>query len=201
MKWTKSEIEEYRKNSIQSFLGRAGNLPYDRYINNYGFTSFVVPNDNERFALLEDSKSFCYDFVLPEKEYETFTNLSGRTFAKDGNNTLLCPSESLAPILGVAFESTISGKIFCVPLEDFIHPLKNTLESKVDVYPHGDVNVHLLSVIKETEPYITMKELLDEIISYIGTQEFYFKSEVYTRWKYGPQYPELRSCYLVKKKK
>lgn len=201
MKWTKSEIEEYRNNCIQSFLGRAGNLPYDRYINKYGFTSFVIPNENERFALLEEPKSFCYDFVLPDKEYETFTDLSGRRYAKDGDNRLLCPSENLAPILGVAFESSISGKIFCVPLEDFIHPLKNTLESKVDVYPHGDVNEHLLSVIRETAPYITMKELLYEMISYIGAHEFYFKSEVYTRWKFGPQYPELRSCYLVRKKK
>lgn len=94
-----------------------------------------------------------------------------------------------------------TGEIFSVPIEDFIHPLKNTLESKVDVYPHGDVNAQLLQVIRDTTPYVTMKELLDEIISYIGVREFYFKTEVYTRWEYGPQYPELRSCYLVKRKK
>lgn len=201
MKWTKTEIEEYQKKCIQAFLGKAGNLPYDRYIDKYGFTPFVIPNENERYALLDEPKSFCYDFVLPDKEYETFTDLNGRTFAEDRDNRLLCPSDNLAPILGIAFESSISGEKFSVPLEDFIHPLKNTLESKVDVYPHGDVNAQLLQVIRDTTPYVTMKELLDEIVSYIGVQEFYFKTEVYTRWKYGPQYPELRSCYLVKRKK
>ena len=200
MKWTKSEIEEYKNKSLQAFRGRSGNLPYDRYIDKYGFTSFYIPNEDERFALTSEPLSFCYDLVEPDRDFEIWKDSLGLVFASKGDDCVICPSDILAPILGIQIESSITGELFQIPISEFITPLKNTIECKCDVYPHGDINEYLLSVIRETKPYVTIRELFDELLTYIGNKEFYFKSETYTKWHYGPQHPELRSCYLVKKK-
>ena len=75
------------------------------------------------------------------------------------------------------------------------------IERKGDVYPHGDLNQHLLNVVRESKPYVTVREFLEELIEFIGNQAFYFTREVYARWKLGPQYPELDSSFLAKIKK
>ena len=108
-----------------SVSGQAGNTPIDRYIAQYGFTSFNVPNDNERFALTAEPLSFCHSFVEPDKEYRMYKNNDDQLFAADETNGrfgLICPKIELAPILGINYESSLTGEIFYRTIANFIQP-------------------------------------------------------------------------------
>lgn len=62
------------------------------------------------------------------------------------------------------------------------------------------MNEHLLDVVKESQPYATVRELIEEMIDYIGDKDFYFTSEtsVYTIYEALKGTYTLLNCYLAR---
>ena len=178
-----------------------GNQSIDVLGDKYSFPSYIVCNAEERFALSSNPLSLCYDIVEPEVEYETFKTIKGEVFAKRigefNGNFYVCPSdEYIAPIQGISFISTLTGKKFVKPLITFIRKIQR---QDGDGTPHGDVNKYLLKKINEAKPYITIRELLEELIEYIGDNEFYFTVEHWQILKHGICDRYLYNCYLANK--
>lgn len=200
MKWSLEEIEEYKNKCIKEFYGRGGNLPIDKFYEKYDAFNYIYPHDNERYKLALEPISFCLGFVEPNKNYEPFETSRGLLLAHDNNRTLICPSNHLAPILGVNIESSITGELYSLPITTFIKSISEICEGPKIVYAHGDLNEHLVAVAKESQPYIAVRELIEELIDYIGEQEFYFASEiyVYTIYEALKGTDTLLNCYLAK---
>lgn len=200
MKWTLEEIEEYKNNCINEFYGRGGNLPIDKFFEKYDAVNYIYPRSYERYKLALVPISFCNGFVEPNKKYEPFKTRHGLLLAHDNHRTLICPSNQLAPIIGVNIESSITGEELSLPITTFIKSINEICNGPKIVYAHGDVNEHLMAVAKESLPYITVRELIEELIDYIGEQEFYFISEtyVYTIYEALKGTDTILNCYLAK---
>ena len=187
---------------MEAFYGMGGNQPLETLTEKYLFPSYEICNADERFALSANPLSLCCDMVEPDVEYEVFKNIKGEVHAKKvgeyNSKHYICPSEEfIAPVQGISFYSTITGKKYVKPLITFIRKIERY---DGDGTPHGDVNKYLLKKIGETKPYITIRELLEELIEYIGENEFYFTVEHWQILKHGICDRFLYNCYLAKKK-
>ena len=197
MKWTNEEIEQYKHKCAEYYNGRGGNQPIHKFLEENPFTSYFIPNEDERFALSEKPLSYCSDFVEPDVDYEVITPWVGKPYAKlkDKCGDYLFPQEYIAPILWIEIISQITGERFRIPLSSMISARK---ANGGDIYPHGDVNTYLITAIKESKPYITLHELLDELVDYIGNNQIYFTREQYYN---GLKEGWIENCHLVKIKK
>lgn len=66
------------------------------------------------------------------------------------------------------------------------------------IYPNGDINKHLIKVVKNARPYVTLKELITELINFIGEKEFYFVEQYERWWSNGRSIERLiQHCNLV----
>ena len=200
MNWSQEEIQAYKQQCIEYFNGRGGNLPIDKFYENYDALNYYYPRSNERYKLASEPLSFCCEFVEPNKEYEPYKTGHGLLLTHDNNRTLICPSDYIAPITGINFESSLTGEKKFLPITAFIKSISNICDGPEEVYTHGDVNEYLLTVVKESQPYITVRELIEELIDYIGNQEFYFISETYvfTIYEGLRGTATLLNCYLAK---
>lgn len=75
MKWTKQEIEEYKKKSIEYYNNRGGYISvneHDKQDTLWLYTG--EPDINVRYSLAKDYLSFIYDFVEPDEEYNVWCN-------------------------------------------------------------------------------------------------------------------------------
>lgn len=202
MKWTEEEIQAYKRRCLEDFYGIGGNRPIEALTEQYTFPSYEICNANERFALSKNPLSLCADVVEAGVEYETFRTYKGEFHAinpKEYNrNHYICPSDDfIAPVQGISFYSTLTGKKYVKPLITFIRKIERF---DGDGTPHGDVNQHLLKKIREAKPYITIRELLEELIEYIGNNEFYFTIEHWQILKHGICDRYLYNCYLANSK-
>lgn len=200
MKWTKEEIDLYKQRCINHFNGIGGNKPIQRFLQENEGISYYYPNDEERFALSDNSLSFGAEFVKPDTEYRIISPTKGIPYAALPNvdindNHFIFPGEKIAPILGIDIISQINEDKFFIPLESLISPIKC---SKGYVYPHGDVNNHLLTIIRDSRPYVTVRELYEALLDYIGSKEFYFVRDLEY---YGLHESCYENCYLVDIKK
>lgn len=202
MRWTKDEIQAYKRRCFENFYGIGGNQPLDALTENYSFPSYEICNAGERFALSANPLSLCEKIVEPDIEYEVFTTYNGEFFAKkpDSYNSeyYICPSDDfVAPVQGISFYSTKSGKKYVKPLITFVRKIERY---DGDGTPHGDVNKYLLKRIKEVKPYITIRELLEDLIEYIGDNESYFTVEHWQILNYGICDRYMYNCHLANNK-
>lgn len=179
MKWTKQEIEEYKKKSIEYYNRRGGYISVNEHDNQDTLWLYTgEPDINVRYSLAKDYLSFIYDFVEPDKEYNVWCNNDGKvTGIYLGEpccyDKYLGPMDEPAPILGINLQSPLEDYIIGVRLIHLI-PIHKTDDGKI--YPNGDINKFLYNVVTKTEPYATLKEVIDSLVNYVGNKEVYFSS-------------------------
>lgn len=178
MKWTKQEIEEYKKKSIEYYNNRGGYIPVNGHEKEDTLWLLAgEPDMNVRYSLAKEYLSFIYDFVEPDKEYNVWGEDDKITGIYLGEpcfyDKYLGPMDKPAPILGINLQSPLEDNIIGVRLI-YLIPVNKTDEGKI--YPNGDINKFLYNIVTKSEPYATLKEIIDSLVSYIGNKEIYFTS-------------------------
>lgn len=178
MKWTKQEIEEYKKKSIEYYNNRGGYIPVNGHEKEDTLWLLAgEPDMNVRYSLAKEYLSFIYDFVEPDKEYNVWGEDDKITGIYLGepcfDDKYLGPMDKPAPILGINLHSPLEDNIIGVRLI-YLIPANKTDEGRI--YPNGDINKFLYNIVTKSEPYATLKEIIDSLVSYIGNKEIYFTS-------------------------
>jgi hypothetical protein len=178
MKWTKQEIEEYKKKSIEYYNNRGGYIPVNEHDKEDTLWLHAgEPDMNVRYSLAKEYLSFIYDFVEPDKEYNVWGEDDKITGIYLGEpcfyDKYLGPMDKPAPILGINLQSPLEDNIIGVRLI-YLIPVNKTDDGRI--YPNGDINKFLYNIVTKSEPYATLKEIIDSLVSYIGNKEIYFTS-------------------------
>lgn len=178
MKWTKQEIEEYKKKSIEYYNNRGGYIPVNGHEKEDTLWLLAgEPDMNVRYSLAKEYLSFIYDFVEPDKEYNVWgedDKITGIYLGEPCSyDKYLGPMDKPAPILGINLQSPLEDNIIGVRLI-YLIPVNKTDEGRI--YPNGDINKFLYNIVTKSEPYATLKEIIDSLVSYIGNKEIYFTS-------------------------
>lgn len=177
MKWTRQEIEDYKKRSLQYFNEKDGFRPVDEIDQADGLSLLVAePEVNVRYSLADEPYSFLYDFVEPEEEYNVWGNtkedVSGIYRGEPSDyDEYLGPMKYPASILGINIRDRFHNETYGVRLSSLI-PKVHSDEGML--YPNGDVNIFLHDIVTKSKPYATVKEVLDSLIKFIGSNEIYF---------------------------
>ena len=179
MKWTQQEIDDYKKRSIDHYNKRGGFISVLEHENRDALWLLTAePDTNVRYSLAKDYLSFIYDFVEPDEEYNVCCDEDGKvTEIYLGEpcfyDKYLGPMDSPAPILGINLQTPLEDCIIGVRLVNLI-PINKMDDG--NIYPNGEINKFLYDVVTKSEPYATLKEVIDSLVSYIGNKEVYFTS-------------------------
>lgn len=146
---TKEEIEEYNIKCINNFKGVAGNIPFHQFLKENGRRIFAPVKENERY-------------YLSSQPYAISSKI------KDLNQLQL--------ITGLRFRSLTTHEYTNVDIRTFMGGLRD-IDTGIYVSSKGSINYHLNAILNNANPYLTLREVIDEMIQYIGKQHVYFTYE------------------------
>lgn len=150
------EREEYFRKCIERLNGIDGNIPFPEYTKghrsyypsiNYAHSSSGA-KENERYYLCE--------------------NPYGLTEPVSDKYKILLPT-------GIKFKSLTTHEVICCDILEFLRIIKG-----VDGKRHftcGEVNLHLRNCLRDAKPYLTLREAINVVISYVRGKHVYFTKE------------------------
>lgn len=127
------------------------------------------------------------DYAREHKSYYSSINYAHRNSgAKENERYYLCenphcltePVRDKYKILlptGIQFKSLTTHEVICCDILEFLQIIKG-----IDGKRHitcGEVNLHLRNCLRYAQPYLTLREAIEVVISYVRGKHVYFTKE------------------------
>ena len=186
-RYTQSQIDEYINRGISNFMKLGGNIPWGEFIKKYeklgvervSSTEPTGVPTNERFYLARQPFAYC-----------------GHIKADYWYKKPIFSDEDCAPITGLNLISLTTHETIRLDIRKLL--IKGRFLDGETYKAKGTINTHIFDVISNAIPYITLKEVLQETVRFIGNKHIYFEEEIVkgkgiTYW--GEPY--LRSVYIL----
>lgn len=160
---TQQEIDEYASRCLSHFFGIGGNIPFPKFKKEYGMNvAYSKIALNERFYIAKQPYALCKRTIIADKCYDY---------------PMIPPcNENCDLITGINLVSLSTRNIACL---DIRHLLKMAIDSEGNIHlPTGAINLHLARLIDNAQPYITLREVLQELVSFVGNRHIFFKEEI-----------------------
>ena len=172
---TKAQIDEYVNRGLANFMGVGGNIPWGEFIKKYGSNPdyiLSVPT-NERFYLAEQPFAWC-GYIDRNQRIE---------------------KEDYAPITGLRFVSLTTRKPIRLDIRRLL--VRGRFYDGGIYRAKGTINTHIFDIISNAVPYITLKEVLQETVRFIGNKHIYFEEEKVRGKKLISGYDEPRPWTVI----
>ena len=156
--YTQEEVDAYELACIKHFKGVGGNVPFAEFLKSAGTLPYFhdIPV-NERFYLA----------------HQPFSILDGNVYAG-----VRYPNERIGEIKtcsGLNFIRLRDRQPYGLDIRNFITWARD-LNGIIHV-PTGVVNRHIFEINKNANPYLTLREVLQEMVNFIGSRHVYFTDE------------------------
>ena len=150
------EREEYFRKCMERLNGIDGNIPFPDYAKAHRSHYTAINYDhiwsgakeNERYYLSENP--YCLTEPVTDK-YK-----------------ILLPT-------GIKFTSLTTHEVICCDILEFLRVLKG-VDGKRH-FTNGEVNIHLRNCLKDAIPYLTLREAINVVITYVRGSHVYFTKE------------------------
>ena len=171
--YTQQEIDEYTARCLSNFWGVGGNTPFPKFKKEYGMNIGIIPVvPNERYYLAKQPYALCRKPIIPNYPY------SNRQIPLSEDETEL--------ITGLRLVSLSTREIITFDIRHLLKAQKDL--NGFRHIPNGAINKHIFNLIENAVPYITLREVLQGAVEYIGYRHIYFTEDTFLT----PIHPELK---------
>lgn len=150
------EREEYFRKCMERLNGIDGNIPFPDYTSKHRSSISSInyahynsgAKENERYYLCENP--YCLTEPISDK-YK-----------------ILLPT-------GIQFKSLTTHEVISCDILEFLKVIRG-----IDGKRHfscGEVNLHLRNCLRYAKPYLTLREAIDTVVSYVRGKHIYFTKE------------------------
>lgn len=175
--YTQTQIDEYINRGISNFMGAGGNIPWGEFIKKYGSKAFTRIQKNERFYLSKQPFAYC-----------------GGIKADYSYKQPIFSENDCAPITGINLISLSTRKTVCLDIRSLL--TRGKFHNGETYRAKGIINTHIFNVISRAVPYITLREVLQETVQFIGNKHIYFEEELVCGEKEVPELERLMPCRI-----
>ena len=158
--YSQTQIDEYINRGLANFMGVGGNNPWGEFIKKYGANVdyFIDVPINERFYLASQPYAWCKGIST---EY--------------GYDKPVFSEQDCAPITGINLISLSTHKTLRLDVRRLL--TKGRFYDGVVYSPKGTINTYVFELIRKAIPYITLREVLQGLVQFIGNKHIYFEEE------------------------
>lgn len=181
--YTQEQIDAYLSKCLSYFWGIGGNIPYSQFKKDHGSNPKSSANIslNERYYISEQPYALCGEKIK-----------AGYSYDKEKLNEIKL-------ITGLNLVSLSTRNVVTVDIRHFV---RNIIDVNYKGHtPSGMVNLHLIDAIRKAVPYLTLREVLQEAVSFIGKRHIYFTQEIIDGFLYADlTYPTKRvilNCHFA----
>lgn len=160
-RYSQIQIDEYINRGLANFMGVGGNMPFEDFIKKsggYWRTAMSCIPTNERFYLARQPFAYCGG-IKADYEYRE------PVFSE----------KDCASITGLNLISLTTHETICFDVRNLlVRP--RSIDGKV-YEPKGIINSYAFDLIRNAVPYITLREVLQGLVQFIGNKHIYFEGE------------------------
>ncbi|MBD5379308.1 MAG: hypothetical protein HDR74_05355 [Bacteroides sp.] len=171
--YTQKEIDEYGARCLSNFFGVGGNIPFPQFKKEYGMKIGAIPvSPNERYYLAKQPYTLCRKPIIPNYQYP--------------NPQIPFSENETELITGLKLVSLSTRAIIPFDIRHLLRIQKDA--NGLWHIPNGTINRYIFSLIENAVPYITLREVLQGAVEYIGNRHIYFTEDRFLT----PLHPELK---------
>lgn len=166
--YTQQEIDEYHAKCFSNFWGVGGNIPFPKFKKEYGMEVGSIPiSVNERYYLAKQPYAICRKPIIANHYYS-----SPQIPLSENKQNL---------ITGINLVSLSTRDT--IPLD-----IRHLLKTNIDIngkrhFPNGTVNLYISQLISNAIPYITLREVLQGLVEYIGNKHIFFTKDTFNGFR------------------
>lgn len=175
--YTNEELDAFENKCLDVFRGIGGNMPFPEFVSKFG-------------------KRYVGEREIPVAER---LYLASNPFAVSGlpkaglhYDWRILKLDEVRSVSGFRFVSLSTRKTVVVDIRDL---MQSGINSEGKIYrSNGLVNRHIAECLKNAVPYLTLREVMEETVRFIGREHVFFTIEevkVRPRWWRGQEYDDL----------
>lgn len=158
--YTQAQIDEYINRGLSNFMKLGGNIPWGNFIEKEGKWGFPISiSTKERFYLARQPFAYCGN-IKADYCYEE----------------PIFSEKDCAPITGINLISLTTHETICFDVRNFL--IREKFPNGKTYISKGTINAHIFNTIENAIPYITLREVLQETVQFIGNRHIYFEEEI-----------------------
>ena len=174
--YSQTQIDEYINRGLSNFMKLGGNIPFTDFMKKNKWESAMTDIPvNERFYLAKQPFAYCGG-IKADYEYKK----------------PLFSEKDCAPITGLNLISLTTHKTTCLDVRNLL--IRGRFINGEIYSSKGTINTYIFSLIKNAIPYITLREVLQGLVQFIGNKHIYFEVEIVRGKKYVEWSSEPISC-------